>query len=412
MKPVLVVQVEDGSEDALTRTPLDDVVRVIERQTGTLALHEIVHCFQSREDIKYGGRIIRRMDASRIQDANDVKIVLFKTALTTGWDCPRAEVMMSFRRAQDPTSIAQLVGRMIRTPLARRIESDEVLNTVELFLPHYDSKSLEEVLARLRSPEEHEGTGSDVTTKAEEYPRVAAYAPVFDHLATLKTYSVARAPKMGDVKRALRLAGLLVHDALDQDADERLRTDLTTAIKTLRDGYSANDPTWDQIVREGGEIDVDVTAVAIGAMNVTGRRTARMVLSAENIEQLFDEAGRMLAAGEGLHRTYWKRYHDRTKPNEAKLELFAILRQEQTAGALNTLARSAFDALWATHRGAINKLPASQRTRYKHLIQTSGKAVAEDWELPDVLVEKPGTAVWRHHLFANKKGEFSTTLNT
>jgi type III restriction enzyme len=71
--PVLVVQVEDGGDDTLSRTPLDDVVRVIESQTGQLELHEIVHCFQGREDIRYGGRIIRRMEASRIQDATDVR---------------------------------------------------------------------------------------------------------------------------------------------------------------------------------------------------------------------------------------------------------------------------------------------------------------------------------------------------
>ena len=51
--------------------------------------------------------VIRKLEQSRIQDSPEVKVVLFKTALTTGWDCPRAEVMMSFRRAQDPTSIAQ-----------------------------------------------------------------------------------------------------------------------------------------------------------------------------------------------------------------------------------------------------------------------------------------------------------------
>ena len=46
---------------------------------------------------------------------------------------PRAETMMSFRSAQDYTYIAQLLGRMIRTPLARRIASDAELNNVSLF---------------------------------------------------------------------------------------------------------------------------------------------------------------------------------------------------------------------------------------------------------------------------------------
>jgi hypothetical protein len=37
------------------------------------------------------------MDPSRIQEETGIRFVLFKMALTTGWDCPRAEVMMSFR---------------------------------------------------------------------------------------------------------------------------------------------------------------------------------------------------------------------------------------------------------------------------------------------------------------------------
>jgi type III restriction enzyme len=176
VRPVLVVQVEDGTEGILTRTPLHDVVRVIERQIGLLQTNEIVHCFQDKEEIIYGSRIIRRMDASRVQDSSEVKVVLFKTALTTGWDCPRAEVMMSFRRAKDPTSIAQLVGRMIRTPLARRIESDERLNMVELLLPHYDADALEGVLAKLRNPDD--GISTEVTLKAIEYSRNPMFGEV------------------------------------------------------------------------------------------------------------------------------------------------------------------------------------------------------------------------------------------
>ena len=139
VRPILVVQVEDGTDKVLTRTPLEEVVfRVIERQAGPLALNEeIVHCFHDATELKTRQSILRKIEQSRIQDTPDVKVVLFKTALSTGSELPRAEVMMSFRRAADTTSIAQLVGRMVRTPLARRIATNEVLNTVELFLPHY-----------------------------------------------------------------------------------------------------------------------------------------------------------------------------------------------------------------------------------------------------------------------------------
>src|SRR5271166_2223619 len=395
VRPVLVVQVRDGTENTLITTPLHDVVTVIQRETGPLAVNEIVHCFQDREEIKFGGCIIRRMDSSRIQDAPDVKVVLFKTALTTGWDCPRAEVMMSFRRSADATTIAQLVGTMIRTPLARRIESDEALNVVELFLPHYDTDNLESVLSALRNPEAHEGTSTNVTTQAVEYPRNPEFADVFKHLAALKTYSVGRAPKMTDVKRALRLSGMLMQEGIAEDADEQMRLKLTDKLVELRDSYAKNVKDWGNSVREGGEIEVDVTSVAVGAMRVAGRRTARMELSEENIDKLFDEAGRTLAAGEGLHRTYWKRFHDKTKSAETKLELFAIVRQADALPALEKVAGAEFKKLWEGHKGAVAKLTASEKARFQHLVLASGKAVEHEWDLPERIVEKPGAHVWK-----------------
>jgi type III restriction enzyme len=411
VKPVLVVQVQDGTENTLTATPLHDVLTVIQRETGPLAVNEVVHCFQDKEEIQYGGCIIRRMDASRIQDTTDVKVVLFKTALTTGWDCPRAEVMMSFRRSVDATTIAQLVGRMIRTPLARRIESDEALNIVDLFLPHYDTENLESVLNALRNPEAHEGLPSNVTTQAVEYPRNPAFADVFKHLATLKTYSVDRVPKMTDLKRALRLSGMLMQEGIDEESDEQLRLKLTDKLAELRDGYTKKVKAWGNLVREGGVIEADVTAVAIGAMTVTDRNTTRMVLSEENMDHLFEEAGRMLATGEGLHSTYWKRFQDKAKPAESKLELFAIMRQGETLPALEKLAATEFKKLWETHKGTIAKLPASEKARFQKLVLASGKAVEHEWELPDRIVEKPGKHKWKDHLFATEQGEFAADLN-
>jgi type III restriction enzyme len=410
--PILVIQVEDGTENILTRTNLPDVVRVIERQSGQLAVNEIVHCFQDHAEVQAGNRIIRKIDASRIQDDSEVKVVLFKTALNTGWDCPRAEVMMSFRRAQEPTSIAQLVGRMIRTPLARRIESDEVLNTVELFLPHYDADALEGVLSRLRSPEAEEGVPTRVESAVAEYPRNPDMADAFECLKTLPTYSVERAPKMGEVKRALRLSGLLVHEGVNQNADEEVREILVRKLKALRDDYAAKDTKWGNVLREGGEVEVDVTQVAIGNMSVAGRKSIRMALSEENIDQLFDASGRMLAAGEGLHRTYWKKYHDIEKPNEAQLELFALMRNADTLVEMEKLARKQFDKLWKENKTLIQQLPAADKARFNALIQASGKPSEQPWELPEQIVERPDGRVWMHHLYCNAEGNFHADLNS
>jgi type III restriction enzyme len=412
VRPILVVQVEDGTDKVLTRTKLDDVVRVIERQSGPLSVNEIVHCFHDRADIEAGGRIIRKIDASRIQDDPDVKVVLFKTALNTGWDCPRAEVMMSFRRAQDPTSIAQLVGRMIRTPLARRIESDEVLNTVELFLPHFDAETLEGVVARLRNPEVDEGVPTRVEMAAVEYPRNPTMEGVFDHLKSLTTYSIARVPRMGDVKRALRLAGLLVHEGVDKNADDELRKILTQRLKDLRDKYGVQDPTWATVAKQVREVEVDVTQIVVGEMSIPGRKSMRMNLSEENIDQLFDATGRMLAVGEGLHRSYWKRYHDHQKPNEAKLELVAVMRNPDSLVEMDKFALVQFERLWKEHKAEIQKLPAADRARFSALVQASGRPVEQSWELPDQIVEKLAGVVLKDHLYCSAEGTFRAELNS
>lgn len=412
VRPILVVQVEDGTEHTITRSPLGDIVRVIERHTGPLGVNEIVHAFQDQAEIQAGGRIIRKLEASRIQESSEVKVVLFKTALSTGWDCPRAEVMMSFRRAQDPTSIAQLVGRMIRTPLARRIGTDELLDTVDLFLPHYDAEALEGILSHLRNPAAEEGLPTRVETSAVPYPRNPEMNKVFERLKTLPTYSIERVPKMSDVKRALRLAGMLVHEGVNADADEKVREVFVKKLKELRDRYAKQDADWGNVVREGGEIEVDITQVAIGQMNVTGRKSARLTLTEENIDQLFDAAGRSLAAGEGLHRTYWKRFHDKEKPNQAKLELFAVMRQPETLSVLEELGRQQFDAWWARHKSDFQQLPASVKARFHALIQASGKPALHEWELPEQIVEKEEGDTFKNHLFGKVDGAFTAVLNS
>jgi len=73
---------------------------------------EMVPALHSTGDLDVGGHRVRKVEASRIDADKSIGVVFFKTSLSTGWDCQRAEVMMSFRRAEDHTYIAQLLGRM------------------------------------------------------------------------------------------------------------------------------------------------------------------------------------------------------------------------------------------------------------------------------------------------------------
>ena len=81
--------------------------------------------------------------------------MLAKEAISTGWDCPRAEVLYSERPAKDATHIAQVIGRMVRQPLAHRIATDDALNSVTCYLPLFDRKALTAI------KDELEGKGAD-----------------------------------------------------------------------------------------------------------------------------------------------------------------------------------------------------------------------------------------------------------
>lgn len=155
VNPVFVIQVQNGSGSQLSSTDLDDCLQKIEERTGErFQLGEVVHTFgQANGTLVINGIEVNYCEPSRIADDRKIKVVFFKENLSTGWDCPRAETMMSFRHANDATYIAQLLGRMVRTPMQMHIMVDDVLNDVHLFLPYFNAETVKDVAEALQSTE-------------------------------------------------------------------------------------------------------------------------------------------------------------------------------------------------------------------------------------------------------------------
>lgn len=154
VNPVFVIQVQPGRGNAVSDTNLDDVVAAIEERLGRrFQENEVVHTFGSTSTLTLNGLTVPHVEPSDITSDKRIKVVLFKENLSTGWDCPRAETMMSFRHAEDATYIAQLLGRMVRTPLQCHIQVDEYLNDVRLFLPYFNQSTVKQVVDELKSSE-------------------------------------------------------------------------------------------------------------------------------------------------------------------------------------------------------------------------------------------------------------------
>lgn len=161
VNPVLVIQVQNATETSISATNLDDCVQKIEERTGIrFEEGQVVHAFGDKtSSIIINGLNVPYVAPSEIADNKRIRVVFFKESLSTGWDCPRAETMMSFRHAADATYIAQLLGRMIRTPMQMHIQVDETLNDVHLYLPYFSSITVSQVVDELQNAE-----GGDLPT--------------------------------------------------------------------------------------------------------------------------------------------------------------------------------------------------------------------------------------------------------
>ena len=172
--PLMVVQVEDKISD-------ETLGRLCQQIHKILPWLDISECFANvfgdgeHKDIVTEFARIPYIRPEDVSEHTEIKVLFAKDAVSTGWDCPRAEVIYSRSKRSDPTYIAQLIGRMIRTPLTRRIADMEELNNVACYLPEYDSKTVDSVVAKLREDSIAANGGAEVIVNAAEV-RFYSYA--------------------------------------------------------------------------------------------------------------------------------------------------------------------------------------------------------------------------------------------
>lgn len=417
VRPILVVQVQDGTARQLTKTDLTECIRVIRDAVGEdaellLAPSAFAHAFDHAKPASVGGFEMRHIRPSEISDDPDIRVVFFKTSLNTGWDCPRAETMMSFRTALDATAIAQLVGRMIRTPLARRINSDETLNQVSLYLPHYDEESLDKVVERLKSDQPVEvRRGEDVVTLTRA-PDSDVY---FTTLSALSSYIVPRPHRVSEVKRLMKFARQLTQDGID---DTAIATATDILVRTL---------SAEHLARKDTE-EFQRSASALAAVEISGRRVrlgseeeeehlAASVAerAPEDVDAAFEVAG--VRIGEGLHKAWWRR---RVADDEAarlvgKLEAISLAAEPAVLAKLEAAGQKTTQAWLEKWREEIRSAPEISGDEYREI-----QALATRPELtarapyPNSIDGNKRERPWPRHLYVDPRGKFypAPKLNT
>lgn len=412
VRPILVVQVEDGNDRLITQTDLDSCIAVLEDLLGRkLRPGEVVHTFDKHENIKVRDLDIHSVDASRIEDDENAIVVFFKMNLSTGWDCPRAETMMSFRHASDFTYIAQLLGRMIRTPLARRVESDAELNSVGLFLPFFDAETVKMVEQALRDSEAIVPTETGSHKELITLKRDPAFADVFSDM-DLITYRIDSARKQPALRRLIALARALTQDMIAPEARKSI-------LKKVLDEFEKeiselkNSGKFDSIAKAVTGLALRTLTIDYGSSAAsTPDDTAEIVeLSDFDLNNLFERAGKTL--GEGLHREYWIRHATREAEN-VKTEIIILANDNEAMERLESFAEKLFNNLYDAHQTAFRKLKEERKDAYKKLALSSTTPIALDWQLPQTIDFSvgEGAIVLENHLFIpSEGGDFKVNLN-
>jgi hypothetical protein len=236
VKPLLVVQVRDKASDEDLKLILDTL---FDAWPG-LCTDNVANVFGEHQDLDIAGYMIRYEEPQRIQDLTSIRVLISKTAISTGWDCPRAEVLVSFRSAKDKTHITQLLGRMIRTPLARRIAGNEILNSVDCLLPFFD-KDTAIMVARMlmegaTSKDDESGTGGGAGRRVlfdpvSLYPNSDMPAQLWYAMENLPSVTIPNL-RSKPIKRFTALAAALAKDGIRPSALENCNLQLCRLVES------------------------------------------------------------------------------------------------------------------------------------------------------------------------------------
>jgi type III restriction enzyme len=152
---------------------------------------------------------------------------------------------------------------------------------------------------------------------------------------------------------------------------------------------------------------------SVGTDLVTEGETIQLAVSAENLDDLFEAAGRRL--GEGLHKAWWRHRvnEDATVKETAKLELIALcFLEDEVLVEIEEQAQKMVQDWLKAKRATIRNLHEASRQEYDEI-----RRLASDPELttvvyPPTIDAKKGEKKWQKHLYANGGGLFPCKFNT
>jgi len=416
--PVLVIQVPDKASEA----KLTDIVSTVASEWPTLGPNAIAHVLGEHERLHLAGRTVDWVQPESIEGDLDIRVVLAKEAISTGWDCPRAEVLYSERPAKDATHIAQIIGRMVRQPLAHRITTDDTLNSVACFLPLFDRNALVTIKNELEGGGKSGGevrVGSSVIRAAKTFElNPTLPAGVFEVIALLPSIP---APDVlaSPLRRAKELARLLTDTAGGQALLPHAHKALTKVLMAKLDGLSAQHAE----AVEANVANLESAEVRRSRLSTAGTQVGETetVTVRTHSGDLTRDTGRVInAVKEGVGKDYFA--HQAAKRADDDLldirtDVAGVFMVGDVAGDLDAEATKWVQARLAEFSVDIANTTGATRDAYRRVQEqtTSPEAVTVDLRHNAVAATKNSNGddlpTFAGHLYAGADGLFPFAPN-
>lgn len=418
--PLMVLQVPNTPDANEIGRALDTILQ----EWSGLQGDNIAHVLGDHTTQQFGNYSVPHISPERVQDSKWVRILIAKDAISTGWDCPRAEVMISFRNAKDPTHIMQLLGRMVRTPLARRIPGNERLNSVDCLLPFFNTKTAKAVVTTLT-----QGGGDTLLAKRvlinakDMLPNPAASEDVWKKFTSLPSQTRPQRGAKPPVRLTM-LAQALVDDELLEDAGQKAHATMHKFLdKLVSDkGDEFAEKRKAVLTVEGRTIIADMIA------SETTTKTFQAEADTVVVDDAYRRAARVLSPD--IARTYTELRAKRNQDAEDDFEAALLEAREDVAaiGLLENLqiaydaeAMRASDEWLAKYKDKIKKLTDDRQEVYRSISAFSRKPQDVDLAQPKSWIEattirdtegkESAIPVHEHHLLCDEQRLFPAKLN-
>ncbi|WP_431798586.1 hypothetical protein [Microbacterium kunmingense] len=396
--PALLLQV--GAKPSAAE--VGELLTTVLTHDQTLSPANIYHTFESHSDEVFGKHVVSYGAPSDLQRITEAKIILAKDAVTTGWDAPRVEVLVSLRGTKDETVITQLIGRAVRQPLAKRV-ADDRLNAVSIYLPNFRRASVKAVIDRLQQGDDAV-TSEVIVEPVPVTPNPDVPPAVWRALRSLPSWTRPQRTARSEVERASRVANILSASMVRPAAAADLETAVVSALKAH---LAANRDYVNAKVHEFEEVDYVTHEAAWAGGAVESDSIVSIGATATLTHNILDVFKKGIARYPGASgKQLWVALataDDSEDPEHERLVVAALGTHPDTAKVANDAAASILRSWVKEHMAQLST--AEQADLYT-LLEESTAPERVTVQLPVAMQVKPAERSWPKHLLVDAGGRY------